>query len=33
MRRSRFWLLALGAVLALVNVVPAFAGSGVVWGN
>jgi hypothetical protein len=32
--RSRLWLLAIGAVLALVNVVPAFAESGgVIWGT
>jgi len=32
--RSRWWLLAIGAFLAMLNVVPAFASvGGVIWGS
>jgi hypothetical protein len=31
--RGRYWLIALGAILALINAVPAFAANGVIWGT
>jgi len=31
--RGKFWLIALGAILALINVVPALAANGVIWGT